>query len=514
MKKAIIIGLLATVISSCGNKQGKASATQAGTAQSDSLTPALQCAAPDPAPVSDLDPDPVSLYSGIYTFGNTSADEKAPQGEAYFYPYDDSTLLFYVYVNIGAPAYNSGAIDGRITVRNGKATYRTHLDTAENDCVLHFDFRGDTLTVAQGSYNHCDCGFGNRVFLNDTFVRTTPDIPQYFVTIANDTVYFSQLKEKEQEKDKACPRIDSRFINYFPDLTLGKAHERGKQLPQEIINEFLPDLSKPNYYVKEKFYAIGKITGYKDRNLFVLDYENEREDEDTYDNHTDCQRLLLLFDTSGFPIRGANEYNEYRGEEEVHAVIRMASHYHGEGGETDLKSFFNKDTTLTSYMYSSESESSTGYPTPIISKIKCRWKISPAGRKEILEITKSEFSSPFFERSHLAEQKWDTLADTESSRYFPTKESPYALYDDGIESGERISLRFYLEKEPVFSDIFTVFEIVDDDGEVTDRYIVGKNYTPPTDNPAPLKSKRKCPIVIETSDGNILVKPGEKHFSL
>lgn len=314
--------------------------------QCDSLTSTPQCATPVSVPVAQ--------YSGIYTFGNPATDKEAPQGEAYIYPYDDNTLLFYVYVNIGAPAYNSGAIDGRISVRNGKATYRTRLGTAENDCVLHFDFRGDTLTIAQGSYNNCDCGFGNRVFLDDTFVRTTPDIPQYFVTIANDTVYFTQLKEQEQEKDKLHPKIDSRFTSYFPDLTLGEGHKRGKQLPQEIINDFLPDLSNPEY-AKEGFYAVGKITDYRNMDMFVLDYEYEREDEDSYDNHAGPHRWLLLFDMDGFPMRGINEYNEYGDEKEDRALIKMGYHYHGEGGETELKSFFNRDTTLTSYMYSSQS---------------------------------------------------------------------------------------------------------------------------------------------------------------
>ncbi len=502
MKKAIIIlSLLATIISSCGNKQNKGTATQAGMPQCDSLTSTPQCATPVSVPVAQ--------YSGIYTFGNPSTDEEAPQGEAYIYPYDDNTLLFYVYVNIGAPAYNSGAIDGRISVRNGKATYRTRLGTAGNDCVLHFDFRGDTLTIAQGSYNNCDCGFGNRVFLDDTFVRTTPDIPQYFVTIANDTVYFSQLKEQEQEKDQAYPKIDSRFTSYFPDLTLGKGHKRGQQLPQEIINEFLPDLSNPDY-AKERFHAVGKITSYKNMDMFVLDYEHEREDEDSYDNRIDHHRWLLLFDMGGFPIRGTNEYNEYGDR----AIIEMGYRYHGEGGEAELKSFFNRDTTLTSSMYSSESESSTGYQTPIISKSKRVWEISPTDGKELLEITQASYSSPFFERSYLSEQEWDTLSDPESSRYFPTKDVPYVLYAEEFESDEKISLRFYLEKEEGYGNIFTIFEIVNDNGEVTDRYIVGKDYSPLTGKSAPMESKRKCPIILETSDGNILVEPGEKHFSL
>ena len=97
MKKVIIISLLAIFISSCGNKQSKATHAQVETPQSDSLTLTPQCD----------DTIPVTRYSGIYTFGDSATRQGAPKGEAYFYPYDDTTLLFYIYVNIGAPAYNS-----------------------------------------------------------------------------------------------------------------------------------------------------------------------------------------------------------------------------------------------------------------------------------------------------------------------------------------------------------------------------------------------------------------------
>ena len=510
MKKVILLLLLAIFISSCGNKQSKATHAQAETPQSDSLTPAPQCD----------DTIPVTRYSGIYIFGDSTTRQGAPKGEAYFYPYDDTTLLCYIYVNIGAPAYNSGSIDGHIAVHNGKATYRAYLGMTENDCVLHFEFKGDTLTVVQEGYENCDCGFGNHVFLDDTFVRTTPDIPQYFVTIANDTVYFSQLKEQEQEKYKTCPKIDSRFISYFPDLALGEGHNRGKQLRPEIINEFLPDLSD-SLYIKEEFYAVGKIIGYRNMDLFVLDREQEREDEDYYGNHINHERLLLLFDKAGFPVQSTNEYSEYSeyysNEKYTRTTIAMASHYYGEGGEIHFSSFFDRDTTLISHEHVSASESATGYQTAIISDKEWRWQISREGKEEIVEITKIKYSSPFFERSFLVKQNWDTLPDTSSDtkliRLFPTEILPYTLYsDDDFKLNEEIELRFYISKKGDY--IFTTFELVDDNGEVIDRYIVGRNHDePPTTKVTPVESKRKCPIIMETSDGEIYVKPGEKHIS-
>lgn len=96
-------------------------------------------------------------------------------------------------------------------------------------------------------------------------------------------------------------------------------------------------------YIKEEFYAVGKIIGYRNMDLFVLDREQEREDEDSYDNHVDHERLLLLFDKAGFPVQSTNEYNEfseyYSNEKETRTTITMANHYYGEGGEAHFSSF-------------------------------------------------------------------------------------------------------------------------------------------------------------------------------
>lgn len=99
-------------------------------------------------------------------------------------------------------------------------------------------------------------------------------------------------------------------------------------------------------------------------------------------------------------------------------------------------------------------------------------------------------------------------------RLFPTEVLPYTLYsDDDFKLNEEIEVRFYISKKGDY--IFTTFELLDGDREVIDRYIVGRNYNqPPTTRVTPVESKRKCPIIMETSDGEVSVKPGEKHFSL
>ncbi len=105
------------------------------------------------------------------------------------------------------------------------------------------------------------------------------------------------------------------------------------------------------------------------------------------------------------------------------------------------------------------------------------------------------------------------ISDTKLIRLFPTEILPYTLYsDDDFKLNEEIELRFYISKKGDY--IFTTFELVDDNGEVIDRYIVGRNHDePPTTRVTPVESKRKCPIIMETSDGEIYVKPGEKHIS-
>ncbi|MDR1678726.1 MAG: hypothetical protein LBR81_03010 [Prevotellaceae bacterium] len=145
--------------------------------------------------------DNVKQYGGIYTYGNDK-DSEAPKGEVYMYPETDSTALFYLFESKGAPSYNMGSIDGRITIHNGKATFRKRFDYAETDCVLRFEFNENTLTVTEDE-NDCECGFGYGVYVNDTFKRSSTEIPQYYTTLTNEKAYFSEWREEMPENEES-----------------------------------------------------------------------------------------------------------------------------------------------------------------------------------------------------------------------------------------------------------------------------------------------------------------------
>ena len=132
-------------------------------------------------------------YAGTYTFGDK--DPETRNGIVYMYPETDNTLLFYLFVIRGAPSYNSGSIYGRITIHDGKAAFKKRFEYEEADCVLRFEFNENTLTVTEDE-NDCGCGFGHGVYVHDTFQRITPEIPQYYTTIEDEKVYFSEWQEE------------------------------------------------------------------------------------------------------------------------------------------------------------------------------------------------------------------------------------------------------------------------------------------------------------------------------
>lgn len=473
MKTIFILSLLVLIAGGCSNKQNKVK-VQPG---------------------------------GIYTFGNPQ-EEGAAHGKAYIYPENDSTLLFYIYKNNGAPSYNSGAIDGRVSLHDGKAIYRKLFDFGGNDCVLHFRFNGDTLTIAQEN-SDCECGFGHRVYMDNTFLRVSPEIPQYYTTISNDTVYFAWWQELEEQSDKnPYPQINNRFKNYFPDLILGQEHERGRLIPSEIADEYLPDMLEPEVE-KNKFYAVGKITNYKGMDLFVCDYEGERTDEDTYDNHVDCIRWLLLYQKNGFPVLVAANRYAYEEDGITRAKYLMNSHYYGEGGERNYRSYFNMDTVLVSSEHISESESATGFMTPFVCDKEYCWTITSSGEREDREITKLEFSSPFYDRNYLMKQDWNELDDESFKRVCPGNYNGWMLSTEGYET----NVLFHIKK--IDGELFPVFETYDDDC-VIDRYIVGKPHdnVATDDNNDSVPVKLKCPVIIKTSDGDLEFLPGQDCFRL
>lgn len=314
----------------------------------------------------------------------------------------------------------------------------------------------------------------------------------------NEKVYLSRWEgERELSGRDTSLNIYDRFAACFPDMKMGRYVEERNLLPQEIAEEFLPDLFDMGD-VDVKIYAVGKITGYKGMDLFVCDYEGERPDEESYDNHTDSHRWILMFDEDDHsPVLTTG----YDGNME-RAILTMAFRYYGEGGESEYRSWFDADTTVIARNYVSESESATGYNTPIVSDREYRWAIGSNGEKEILEITKLEFSSPFYDRNWLNEQNWDDVEDEGFNRVYPTREDMWPLFQQQDDDG--ISLYFYITRLDS-GELMPIFHTRD--AGIIDFYYVGDKESLKIAKKSSSKQPGLFNITIKTSDGDLGLLP-------
>jgi hypothetical protein len=305
--------------------------------------------------------------------------------------------------------------------------------------------------------------------------------------------------------------INQEFISYFPDMVLGKHIDKHKRIPHKTVTEFLPDLGM-EAFVNTEMYAVGKISNYKGLDLFIIDYEGERPDEDSYDNHTDSLRFLLLFKNNK-PVMDKED-------PERRLFITLVSHYYGEGGESLFKCYFDADTTLVCHQYDSESESATGYNTPFNSTKEYRATINSNGEREIREVTKMEFSSPFYDRNFLKENQsaWGDVDDESFNHSYPTKNNKWNLgidvwYNENPSLlNPPVYLSFHIET--IDGELIPIFESYNNEqhdkrldkyviGQVRNDVLVKKDYT---NRSAILK----CPIIIKTSDGDLELLPDGK----
>jgi hypothetical protein len=102
-------------------------------------------------------------FAGIYALnrGNESgcmlAIDQAP----------DNKSSFGLECNRGAPSYNSGVLEGGITIKNGKAVYRT--TEFAGVCEIKFTFTKNSVSLAQKG-SDSDCGFGHGVYCDGTYI--------------------------------------------------------------------------------------------------------------------------------------------------------------------------------------------------------------------------------------------------------------------------------------------------------------------------------------------------------
>jgi hypothetical protein len=139
-----------------------------------------------------------SKFSGFYSYGNDI--EKGRIGAIFIYAETDSTILFYIDLNRGAPSYNMGSLYGRVKMKNDSGTFYTKYDYNENGCKWTFNFTKNGLTINTID-NQTDCGFGHAVYADGTFKRQSNKIQEYFEDMEGKKVYFRKTTPEDYYKD-------------------------------------------------------------------------------------------------------------------------------------------------------------------------------------------------------------------------------------------------------------------------------------------------------------------------
>ena len=131
---------------------------------------------------------PTSKHGGIYRWKSKITEDRG--GVVYVYPETNSTILFYMGLNAGAPAYNSGEIEGRIEINTGTGVFN---DANFPDCKFKFSFVEDKLIVKTVEDKY-DCLFGNGVSADGEFKRESSVTPEYY-EIGGEKVFFKDIKK-------------------------------------------------------------------------------------------------------------------------------------------------------------------------------------------------------------------------------------------------------------------------------------------------------------------------------
>ena len=130
-------------------------------------------------------------YAGEYRW--READKADMGGTLTVYPESDSTILFQVDANGGAPAYNMAGVFGRAHLRGDTATYFGKAPEDKHGCRLKIGFSPKAAKVILVSQGENDCYFGGNFTPEATYRRTSHAVPQQVISDGNDTLRFAHL---------------------------------------------------------------------------------------------------------------------------------------------------------------------------------------------------------------------------------------------------------------------------------------------------------------------------------
>ncbi len=137
-------------------------------------------------------------YAGTYSYGTNI--EKERTGNISVFPETDTTILFYVDVNRGAPSYNMGELYGRVKIIDGRGTFYIKLDSSDQGCKWDFIFSKSLVTLRTFD-DYYDCEFGNAVYVDGDFKQTSSAIPVKFENLEGRSISFKNISPEVYIKD-------------------------------------------------------------------------------------------------------------------------------------------------------------------------------------------------------------------------------------------------------------------------------------------------------------------------
>ena len=136
-------------------------------------------------------------YAGIYKFGENVEEESV--GSMTIYPETDSTVLFYIDICRGAPAYNMGQLYDRLKIENGKGIYFTNDFDEEKGCKWQIIINDKTLIITTISDCYF-CGFGNGVIVDNIYNKKSDLKPEFFTDGHGDKIFFIETSPENYFK--------------------------------------------------------------------------------------------------------------------------------------------------------------------------------------------------------------------------------------------------------------------------------------------------------------------------
>lgn len=154
---------------------------------------------------SRVDPSTLktSIYAGTYGYDtdpstierdkNGDIVSSGPAGSVIVYPADDTTIVFYLDKNRGAPSYNMGQTYGGALLKDGSTNiFRYDNSDVDYPCVFDLSFGSTSLTITTVGGAYEGCGFGNGIIADGEYPKKTSTIPEIYTDGQGDTHYFSK----------------------------------------------------------------------------------------------------------------------------------------------------------------------------------------------------------------------------------------------------------------------------------------------------------------------------------